>query len=241
MLADIEEHGGVEAFKDYAVERMNDIRRQLLEGRSAFEQKDPQVGRIAKRFALVALAGSLAVKYGILNPGCGWTEASPLFFAKACLDRALQVFQTTEGRGEALLQRLDEHRASNRAHFAFFVQGAGRGGRGAFQGPELTPLYGYVVEQERSAPGFENWGRMAFYIPTAFKEQICLPGEWVDTVQALIKHNRLRLNNGKDRNGKPRPQFVVKKGEEHPLGLEPGSFIAVYLDEQPAADKVKKG
>jgi putative DNA primase/helicase len=94
-------HAGL-AFLEYVTRDFDAVRERLREGMGAFrlahlkEWADGQVGRIADRFALVAVAGELATEYGLTGWPQGWATRA----AVACFHGMVKLRPGGFGSGE---------------------------------------------------------------------------------------------------------------------------------------------
>ena len=94
LIADVERRGGVEAVREHIAKGVADW--VNVHARSY----DGQIQRVAKRFALVAVAGELATEYGVLP----WSTGEASNFADACFRSFVENFETSEQKELRLCQ-----------------------------------------------------------------------------------------------------------------------------------------
>ena len=94
LIADVERRGGVEAVREHIAKGVADW--VNVHARSY----DGQIQRVAKRFALVAVAGELATEYSVLP----WSTGEASNFADACFRSFVENFETSEQKELRLCQ-----------------------------------------------------------------------------------------------------------------------------------------
>ena len=106
LVVDIKENG-LEAFA-----------KNLENGLTVFQKTvnsdtDPMVGRVARRFALVAVAGELAIQYGVLP----WKQKTAWEAAQVCFQVWRKGFKSKEDQAADLIRCVLEFHQSNRERF----------------------------------------------------------------------------------------------------------------------------
>lgn len=94
FIADAARRGGVEAMRELIAKRMGEWVNVHA------RQYCGQIQRVAKRFALVAVAGELATEYGVLP----WATGEASNFADACFRSFVDSFETSEQKELRLCQ-----------------------------------------------------------------------------------------------------------------------------------------
>lgn len=94
LIADVARRGGVEVMREHIAKGVADwvnVHARHYNG---------QILRVAKRFALVAVAGELATEYGVLP----WSTGEASNFADACFRSFVENFETSEQKELRLCQ-----------------------------------------------------------------------------------------------------------------------------------------
>lgn len=94
LIADVARRGGVEVMREHIAKGVTDwvnVHARHYNG---------QIQRVAKRFALVAVAGELATEYGVLP----WSTGEASNFADACFRSFVENFETSEQKERRLCQ-----------------------------------------------------------------------------------------------------------------------------------------
>ena len=108
LLASIRENG-LEAFKENLTQGLSIIQAELMPK----TETDEMVGRVCRRFALVALAGEVAIAYGVLPWEIGAAKAS----AKRCFDIWRKDFKTIADQEAEMLEHVKTYHEPNRERF----------------------------------------------------------------------------------------------------------------------------
>ncbi|WP_208452693.1 DUF927 domain-containing protein [Burkholderia gladioli] len=175
FLADKVSDGRGQAFCDGLKQRLCEIESQLQANGSG------QVTRAAKRFALLALAGELAVDAGI----GGWASAAPTSMMKRCFDAWIRERGGTQAAEETqalrqVQQFLEQH------------------GQSAFQ--RIFRGIGNELEQDRTVvnrAGYVDIAEDYFYVlPEAFKNRLCDGLDYKFVAEVLRKHELLLADTG---------------------------------------------
>ncbi|MFP3801154.1 DUF927 domain-containing protein [Paraburkholderia sp. SIMBA_027] len=176
FLTDKVANGQYQSFGDELKERLREIEGQFqADGGS-------QVTRAAKRFALLALAGELAVEAGI----GGWPSGTPTSMMKRCFDAWIRERGGTQAAEEVQALRQAQH---------FFEQH----GQSAFQ--RVVPGVGNELDETRTVvnrAGYVNMEDGTFYVlPEAFKTRVCDGLDHKFVAEVLRKHGLLLGDSSK--------------------------------------------
>ncbi|OGQ55382.1 MAG: hypothetical protein A3J24_02620 [Deltaproteobacteria bacterium RIFCSPLOWO2_02_FULL_53_8] len=161
-----------------------------------------QVLRVARRFALVAVAGQLATDYGLTGWKMGETDRA----AKTCFDAWLDSFGGTGNREErAILSQVQ----------AFFeAHGASRFEDVETQGTQR------IINRVGFARKGANGEREYLVLPEAFRRELCCGFDFKVATATLIKAGWLKPGNDGKTSQKPhipgigRPRCYVFTGPE---------------------------
>ena len=108
LVANIGEDG-LEAFKENLNLGLSVIQDKLMPK----TEVDPMVGRVCRRFALVALAGEIAIKYGVLP----WESGAATAFTKKCFDIWRKEFKTTADHEAEMIEHVRTYHLPHRERF----------------------------------------------------------------------------------------------------------------------------
>lgn len=100
---------GLEKLKTNLNEGLALIEKDLISS----SEKDRMVGRVCRRFALVALAGELAIEYGVLP----WKRGAAKAAAKRCFDIWREDFKTVADRETEMVEHVKSFHLPNRERF----------------------------------------------------------------------------------------------------------------------------
>lgn len=189
---------GEKTIVEEIIRRRDEVVRTLVNG-----DKDSAVNRVAYRFALVAVAGELAVRYGVVP----WGINDVFVFVKECYQAWRRQFVTGEQKELDLLQKLVDHFESNILHFIEVKPGTTQ----PLGLLELAPLYGYFVEDPKS-------GSLVFYFTDIFRELV-KPHKLSYVCELLCKHDLLMSNDGY------RMKFASSK--KNRFDLPPQAYVAI--------------
>ncbi|HIU73014.1 MAG TPA: DUF927 domain-containing protein [Candidatus Aphodousia faecipullorum] len=106
LVADIKENG-LEAFTKNLENGLTEFQKTVN------SDTDPMVGRVARRFALVAVAGELAIQYGVLP----WKQRAAWEAAQVCFQVWRKGFRSKEDQAADLIRCVLEFHQSNRERF----------------------------------------------------------------------------------------------------------------------------
>lgn len=148
--------------------------------------KDGQIGRVAKRFALVAAAGELAIGYGILP----WQAGAAADFARECFEAWRANFKTPEEEEPELIAHFAEQVIANEKRFKeYWADGASRR-----NDVSMLELIGYLVVQGNES---ESEIDRAYIIPSKFA--LLCKGKTKQRTLAALSKRELLIENDKGR------------------------------------------
>jgi uncharacterized protein (DUF927 family) len=156
--------------------------KEFLQGRVPPEAGG-QVKRVANRFALVAVAGELATRYGLT----GWPKGEAEQAAKTCFEVWLQGFGGTGNKEERnMLEQVDHFLAKH---------GASRfGDKNAHNNQLILNCAGFY-EDERRSVGTDTFDTRDFFVlPEIFKREICEGYNPDQVAKVLRKAGRLKTS-----------------------------------------------
>lgn len=145
---------------------------------------DSQIKRVARRCALVAVAGELAIHFGVLP----WPAGMASVFAGKCFQAWRDGYKTAEMQAKEHSGYVIDRISSNRSRF-----GTLRAGNGT-AAPPASPLASWgVLKVDGDELPVE-----AYILTTLFGSELCPPGVPVkEVLEALVAEGRLKAN--KDR------------------------------------------
>lgn len=106
LVDDIKQHG-IEALTEKFEKRLKEFQKTVN------SDTDPMVGRVARRFGLVAVAGELAIQYGVLP----WRQKNMWEAAQVCFQVWRKGFRSKEDQAAELIRCVLEFHQSNRERF----------------------------------------------------------------------------------------------------------------------------
>lgn len=181
FIDDIAQRGGVEAMKAHIAEKM----KEWVEAHA--KNCSPQIQRVAKRFALVAVAGELATEYDVLPWAIG--EASQ--FASMCFKSFVEGFETTEDRQLRLCRELIDFVVAYPNYFQYITP------------PDTTlypalnnPVCGSVIYGTPLPSSTGVRGEPAIVIFTKKGMGMASGDKESETKKALVAQKWLKTNNG---------------------------------------------
>lgn len=177
---------GREAFCDWLTKEVDRISSQLMAG-----EKDHQVGRVARRFALVSVAGELAIDYQVLP----WAKGTASRFATVCFDVWRKGYKTQAEQNDDLLEMVKNFHERRKAHFDFLDKTK-----------KTTFSYGGYEDSEpvesRQSQRFgtivvESNGITVFYFRDTFRDFVLEPNgfQWQRSLKALKDAGILKVND----------------------------------------------
>lgn len=131
LIADVARRGGVEAMREHIAKGVADwvnVHARHYNG---------QIQRVAKRFALVAVAGELATEYGVLP----WSTGEASNFADACFRSFVENFETSEQKELRLCQSVIDYVVAFPENFNSVYPD----GKGLYPATNPRPLCGTVI------------------------------------------------------------------------------------------------
>jgi len=138
-----------------------------------------QVQRVARRFALVAVAGELATHYGLT----GWQQGESECAAKACFAAWLDAFGGAGNREERAM--LDQVRAFFEAH-------------GASRFEDMNADHDQrIINRAGFYRTGADGGREYIVLPESFKRDVCHGFDPKAAIKALAAHGWLELDGDK--------------------------------------------
>lgn len=176
FLTDKVSNGQYQSFCDELKGRLREIEAQFQ------AEGDGQVTRAVRRFALLALAGELAVEAGI----GGWASGAPTSMMKRCFEAWVRERGGTEAAEEVQALRQAQQ---------FFEQH----GQSAFQ--RVIPGVGSQLDETRTVvnrAGYVTVEDGTFYVlPEAFKNRVCDGLDHIFVGEVLKKHGLLLADSSK--------------------------------------------
>lgn len=106
-LVDDIKQNGIDAFTENLEKGLTEFQKTVN------SDTDPMVGRVARRFALVAMAGELAIQYGVLP----WKRKTAWEAAQVCFQVWRKGFRSKEDQAADLIRCVLEFHQSNRERF----------------------------------------------------------------------------------------------------------------------------
>lgn len=106
-LVDDIKQNGINAFTENLEQGLTEFQKTVN------SDPDPMVGRVARRFALVAVAGELAIQYGVLP----WARKTAWEAAQVCFQVWRKGFRSKEDQAADLIRCVLEFHQSNRERF----------------------------------------------------------------------------------------------------------------------------
>ena len=131
FIDDIHQRGGVEAMKAHIAEKM----KEWIEAHA--KNCNPQIQRVAKRFALVAVAGELATEYDVLP----WAVGEASQFASLCFKSFVDGFETSEDRQLRLCNEVIDFVVSHPNYFEYVIPPDTT----VYQATNQSEFYGSVI------------------------------------------------------------------------------------------------
>lgn len=187
FIDDIHQRGGVEAMKAHINEKM----KEWVEAHA--KNCNPQIQRVAKRFALVAVAGELATGYDVLP----WNTGDASQFASLCFKSFVDGFETTDDRKLRLCRELIDYVVAYPNFFQYITP------------PNLTlypalnnPICGSVIYGATSSDSVR--GEPAIVIFTQKGMKTACGDKEAETKKALKDLGWMKTNNGKKMIYKPK-------------------------------------
>lgn len=179
FIDDVHQCGGVDAMKARIVEKMN----EWVEAHA--ENGNSQIQRVASRFALVAVAGELAIEYGVLP----WDQGEASKQLERCFQSFLDGFETIEERKERLCRQVFDFIACYPESFDSIV--APRETVSPAKNPR--PLFGTVIYSASPHENVRGEPVIVSFTEEGFKRA---GGTHHEIKQALVSRGYLRTSGG---------------------------------------------
>lgn len=178
------------------------------------KESDPKVGRVAHRFALVGVAGELAIKYGVLP----WDKGTAKRFALTCFNVWRKDFKTQEQQEVEFIEWLLSLAEIHQARFDLIkVENIGP----VVEASRMDNRLGYIV--------IKTGDDRVYYIPKALEGLLKKYGHGkTESLKILKKHGVLI---GADR------LFYLKTNSRGSDGVPSGRYVCVpYREEMTETD-----
>ena len=211
VINDIAEHG-----RENFIRRLKSRVEEWVKRRT--QDIDGQIGRVATRFALVAFAGELAIKYGVLP----WPPGLASQYAADCFNAWRENYRTPEQEeAEQIAYLFDQIKAKESRFEVFDVNGNLIGTLRS-----SSDRIGYLVE------GTDKALRTAYIVPSLF-EEICLNRNVALTLETLHKRGALKSNGGSEKGVR---RYVQKANKG--VGMKPDTFVPLNRAYVILADRI---
>ena len=181
LIDEVEIVGGAVAMGDRLNRRLSEWIKENAVGH------DSEVRRVARRFALAAEAGEMAIRYGVLP----WADGAASAAAESCFRSFLNEFIPTAVRRRLLAEKPLEFIFENPESFRYWSVGS----EDLKDGMRLNPCFGYVVCDMPEKPGAMGAPIVAFFTAAAVKKMVPTHDRGA-MVEALREQNRLASNEG---------------------------------------------
>lgn len=193
FIDDVHQRGGVEAMKAHIVEKI----KEWVESHA--KHHTAQVQRVAKRFALVAVAGELATEYDVLP----WAVGEASQFASLCFKSFVDGFETTEDRQLRLCKGVLDFAMAYPNNFEYVIPPDVT----VYQAVNPNPFFGSIVY---GLPiNGSNRGEPAVLVLTSEGMKRACAGNQSEVIKALEARGWLQTNNGTKKQFKSRTPVNV--------------------------------
>lgn len=193
FIDDVHQRGGVEAMKAHIAEKM----KEWVEAHA--KNCNPQIQRVAKRFALVAVAGELATEYDVLP----WAVGEATQFASLCFKSFVEGFETTEDRQLRLCKGVLDFAVAYPNNFEYVIPPDVT----VYQAVNPNPFFGSIVY---GLPiNGSNRGEPAVLVLTSEGMKRACAGNQSEVIKALEARGWLQTNNGTKKQFKSRTPVNV--------------------------------
>ena len=193
FIDDVHQRGGVEAMKAHIAEKMN----EWVEAHA--KNCNPQIQRVAKRFALVAVAGELATEYDVLP----WNTGDVSQFASLCFKSFVDGFETTEDRQLRLCKGVLDFAVAYPNNFEYVIPPDVT----VYQAVNPNPFFGSIVYGTPINNGCR--GEPAVLVLTSEGIKRACAGNQSEVIKALEARGWLQTNNGKKKQYKSRTPLNI--------------------------------
>lgn len=207
LIADVARRGGVEAMREHIAKGVADwvnVHARHYNG---------QIQRVAKRFALVAVAGELATEYGVLP----WSTGEASNFADACFRSFVENFETSEQKELRLCQGVIDYVVAFPENFNSVYPD----GKGLYPATNPRPLCGTVIYGATLSGGVPCDPAVVIFLGVGMK-RAC--GEAHRETMAALKSQKWLMTNN---NGKL--QYKTKRKQPIKIGdvLIPTGYVVI--------------
>lgn len=193
FIDDVHQRGGVEAMKAHIAKKM----KEWVEAHA--KHHTAQVQRVAKRFALVAVAGELATEYDVLP----WAVGEASQFASLCFKSFVNGFETTEDRQLRLCKGVLDFAVAYPNNFEYVIPPDVK----VYQAVNPNPFFGSIVY---GLPiNGSNRGEPAVLVLTSEGMKRACAGNQSEVIKALEARGWLQTNNGTKKQFKSRTPVNV--------------------------------
>lgn len=193
FIDDVHQRGGVEAMKAHIAKKM----KEWVESHA--KHHTAQVQRVAKRFALVAVAGELATKYDVLP----WAVGEASQFASLCFKSFVDGFETTEDRQLRLCKGVLDFAVAYPNNFEYVIPPDVT----VYQAVNPNPFFGSIVYGTPINNGCR--GEPAVLVLTSEGMKRACAGNQSEVIKALEARGWLQTNNGKKKQYKSRTPLNI--------------------------------
>lgn len=213
LIDHIQEVGGTEAFSTKANDELIDwVKRHASDGA-------PQIMRVARRFALAAFAGELAIKFGILP----WEPGEASEGARLCFNAWRKDFEEAKDQSDPVIV-MQQFYAAYQDHFLIGLEGAKPFVRRA----EKTPHLGVALLRSQNDPQLSR----LFLLPHAAQDFL---KRWQLDLETVAKAFRAKGLLEVKQDGKAR--LTKKCRSELVEGMELTSYCVLRFPADEGGDK----
>lgn len=207
LVADIKQHG-IEAFTENLEEGLTEFQATVN------HETDPMVGRVARRFALVAVAGELAIQYGVLP----WKENTALKAAQVCFQVWRKGFKSKAEQEADFIEYILSYPEIHRQRFDIVAIDIS----GKYKEPDPTGYDNRLGVMHVKDDG----GGKVFYIPKMFVEEVLGKRGYQKAASLkILKENDLII-------GGSAPSYQYKVPSKGMHGLKPNMrYLCIRLRE----------
>lgn len=207
LVADIKENG-LEAFTKNLENGLTEFQKTVN------SDTDPMVGRVARRFALVAVAGELAIQYGVLP----WKENTALKAAQVCFQVWRKGFKSKAEQEADFIEYILSYPEIHRQRFDIVAIDIS----GKYKEPDPTGYDNRLGVMHVKDDG----GGKVFYIPKMFVEEVLGKRGYQKAASLkILKENDLII-------GGSAPSYQYKVPSKGMHGLKPNMrYLCIRLRE----------
>ena len=207
LIADIKENGH-DVFTENLEKGLEEFQKTVN------PDTDPMVGRVARRFALVAVAGELAIQYGVLS----WKENTALKAAQVCFQIWRKSFKSKAEQEADFIEYILSYPEIHRERFDWIeidIDGTISSSNETVFDNRLGTI---IIKQDG--------GGKVFYIPKMFVDEVLIKQGYQKAASLkILKENGWII-------GGSAPSYQYKVPSKGMTGLKPnGRFICIRLRE----------